>query len=782
MKFLTIFILTLCVTGLSAGVVVVNTNAESIRIEHALYTIEIEKDGFRYSVLHADGSTHIPAHPASGLRFGPAAESELHAVVDTRLIEQQGERLTFDVENSSGDEAKVHIMLSPNYFHIEIIPNDQDTLYLIDARTGPLNPAYGLGDLGAQHDSNPRGVRDNANVVGIVRDDVTNDHVNHRFISTFTVFPAHNFAQVLFEEGQKRVAITDSENRLGAANVARIHGLYYFIGDLPTIYRDYKKVREAAGYSDARPNFAMFGLGWEAYGALSWNTNQASVLNMLQTYLDKGYRFHWGVVGSGFWKGARNDRRQGATTSFGIWDDTKQPGRDDGHPNPRYPDVPALKKFFADNDIRLLIGLRNNFKAFPEDGGYYFPENDGPYTAEGLENSFFLSDSHGEPLRVLGSFPAGQLYLLDGHNPEALQWYAEGADLWEVDGFKEDAMISRVKTYRDGNWNPLNKFLAARGNLIIVRNTAYSVPGDIMRIDDTRFGRGEDFFRDADRMPINMLNYAASGAANPYPDITGAAVYGIEPTDPSYQKYFVRNAIFNAVSPAFSMGRAPWTIQHPEYEAIVLKAATWHNRYAPYIYSAAIDSYESGFPHTMTPVPLAFPEDPQTYELANRETRQYQWMLGPSMLATPAWGNDFDRIKSRDVYLPAGEWIDYETGEVYEGPKTLRAFPVPEKKIPIFIGGKGIVVFEDQNNPGSLYAQVYPNAPEGTTYRYTDIDGNTRSTIARGDIPWNPPVLTVRNTTNGASIDFEYIEKTNSIIFPLHPGHDYQIRSKSGDE
>lgn len=210
---------------------------------------------------------------------------------------------------------------------------------------------------------------------------------------------------------------------------------------MPTIYRTYKDVREIEGYYDARPNFAMFGLGWEAYGALSWNTNQASVLNILQTYLDHGYRFHWGVVGSGFWKGARNNRQQGATISFGIWDDIEEPGRDDSHPNPRYPDVPGLKQFFAANDIRLLIGLRNNFKALPEDGGHYFPENNGPFTVEGLENDFFLTDVDGDPLRVRGGYPSGQLYLLDGQNPDALQWYAEGAELWGVGGFKEDAMI-----------------------------------------------------------------------------------------------------------------------------------------------------------------------------------------------------------------------------------------------------------------------------------------------------------------------------------------------------
>lgn len=67
-----------------------------------------------------------------------------------------------------------------------------------------------------------------------------------------------------------------------------------------------------------------------------------------------------------------------------------------------------------------------------------------------------------------------------------------------------------------------------------------------------------------------------------------------------------------------------------------------------------ITAYETGFPAAMTPAPLAYPDDPATYGLANRTTRQYEWSLGPSSLAAPLFGNDFDTAETRDVYLPEG--------------------------------------------------------------------------------------------------------------------------------
>src|SRR5690606_9607882 len=152
----------------------------------------------------------------------------------------------------------------------------------------------------------------------------------------------------------------------------------------------YQKVRVDEGYPVYQPKHDFFEVGYEAFGALGWHTYQTSVMEDLSTCLDKGYKLKGGVVGSGFRKGDRKSPSQGATTSFGLWDDVAGPPRGDGLPNPRYPDVAALKQFFHENEMNLLLGLRINFKAMKDNGGNYTPEHDGPFSVEGIENGYFL--------------------------------------------------------------------------------------------------------------------------------------------------------------------------------------------------------------------------------------------------------------------------------------------------------------------------------------------------------------------------------------------------------
>lgn len=641
----------------------------------------------------------------------------------------------------------------------------RSTKVTIDARTAPMAPVYGLGDQG--------GYGSSANVFGISDSDFHDTDNAKRFESNFAIFPAQRFAEVLFEDGKKRVFINSNENTLGAANVDNVSKLYYFMGSMEQIYKDYKEARINEGYADYKPKYEFFGVGYEAFGSLGWNTYQESVMNDLQTYINKGYDLKWGVVGSGFWKGDRNKEDQGCTTSFGIWDDTyDSAGRTDGLPNPRYPDVQGLKQFFSSNNIKLLLGLRTNFKATAADGGNYNPVNDGSFPLDGLKNGYFMKDSSGKVSTFNVNFPKGKVYLLDNKNPEAVNWYKSLVDTWGVDGFKEDTMLGYgSQLYNDAKTNETNGKLMEDGYYVMVRNSAYSVPGDILRLEDTQYGL------DQDRPVINGLNYAASGAPNFYPDIV-AGKYLPNTLTADQKEYFVRNAMFSAVSPAMSMGLGPWKMNNTQYEAIVKKAADWHTKFAPYIYSAAVDSFNTGYPYTMTPLPIAFSSDPNTYNLANKKTKQYEWMLGPSMLVTPLYGSDYATATSRDIYLPEGKWIDFETGQAYYGPKLLEDFSLPKDKIPVFIGGKGVVVFKDSVEDKS-YAKVYPITNNGSQYKYTYTDGNTTSTITNDNIGWNPSTMVIKDVTTNTNVGFSYEAKTGSFKFQLTPGHNYRLTGGS---
>ena len=674
----------------------------------------------------------------------------------------------------------------------------KESLYVIDARTKGIDPVYGMGDFGSQaNDYNDMGsdgrvsARDTANVFGLTRmsgatsgsgkdwDAVSNRGSCKRFVSTFAVFPSRGMAEVLIEEGAKRVAFTEDQNLQGVFSEPCVDRLYYFFGPtMEQIYADYQTVRVKEGYPDTLPNSQMFELGWEAYGALGWNAYQSSVMESVQGYLDRGYPIGWAVIGSGFWKGDRKNANQGITTSFGMWDDVETP-RSDGLPNPRFPDVAGMMKFFEENDVAVILGLRNNFKASKADGGNHNDENNGPFMQYAVEHDYLMKNPDGSLRTVTrGDFPAkGAYYLLDSRNEAAVNWYVEQARLWGVDGFKEDAMLYE-DTWDDGKWNVINEALVDDGNLIIVRNTAYSIPGDLIRINDSYYGTGKDYHHDPDRMPINLLNFAASGAPNTYPDIIGGT-----PTenikDPSFQKYVVRNAQFAALCPSLSMGRRVWDMENPEYEQNVKDAIDWHTTYMPYIYSAAVDSYETGYPYTMTPLYIAYPDDENTYEMISREKRQYQWMIGQSLMAAPQFGCDFEDVDSRDVYLPEGTWLDYNSGEVYQGPTTLKDYPHPLDEMPVFVGGKGILVGRDPENLDKLFGEVFPISAKGTSYTYTYTDGTTESTITNNAEGWASSTLEIWDTTDNVQVNFTRMEN-GAFRFDFTPGHNYEIRGGEG--
>lgn len=750
--------------------------ARPITIAQNGYRVVVHPDGFRYEIRTAAGRLVAPAHAESGLRVQRAGATEPADAVSARLV-RGGPTAELAVGLEDGTDVTVRIQAARHgTARFTLAPLGEPAT--VDFRTGPVGPAYGLGDAGAQADDPGTGTpcggkvapRAGAELTGIVRDDLTNEGSCKRFITTFVIFPRQGLGQVLFTEGHKRVALTTTENRLGAGATDRVDGLYYFVGDPKLIYANYRDARHRAGYRDVEPRPDLFEVGWEAYGALAWDTYQSSVLETLGRFTEEDYPVRWAVVGSGFWPGPRGNPVEGTTNSFGMWDDTAEPGRDDGLPNPRYPDVDGLRRFLADHDIKLLLGSRNNFKATAADGGNYTAVHDGPATVEALDRGYYLTDPDGTPTIVTrAQFPAGASYVLDAGNAEAVDWYVEQNAKWGADGVKEDTMLYDPKLRLDGNWNALNEALADAGQLVIVRNTAYSVPGDTMRINDTIFGHGEDYNTDPDRIPINLLNFAASGAANVYPDIVGGTPKA-EPTDESYRRYFVRNVMFNALTPSLAFGRGPWTLEYAPYEQAARTAADFHSALHPYIYDAVLDGHATGYPSAMTPLPVAYPQDANTYDLADRDGHRHEWLLGESLLATPVMGRDFDTAQTRDVYLPAGTWIDYETGARFTGPATLDDYPLGEARVPAFVGGKGVLVTRAGRG---LTGEIYPVTRGRSVYEWTD--GRRESTVVNLNSGWDPRTLTLTDTTTHRRVSLTVDRTTGALSFPFTAGHDYRL-------
>ncbi|MCF8335758.1 MAG: DUF4968 domain-containing protein [Bacteroidales bacterium] len=85
------------------------------------------------------------------------------------------------------------------------------------------------------------------------------------------------------------------------------------------------------------------------------------------------------------------------------------------------------------------------------------------------------------------------------------------------------------------------------------------------------------------------------------------------------------------------------------------KADEMRYKLMPYIYAQARHCTKTGLPMVRT-LFVEYPNDPGSWRVDD------QYMFGSDMLVAPL----FESRESRDVYLPPGEWIDYQTGKSYE--------------------------------------------------------------------------------------------------------------------
>ncbi len=230
----------------------------------------------------------------------------------------------------------------------------------------------------------------------------------------------------------------------------------------------------------------------------------------------------------------------------------------------------------------------------------------------------------------------------------------------------------------------------------------------------------------------------------------------------------MRNAQWASVHPSLSMGNGPWHYKDQQVEKVILEAAKLHDRLHPYIYSQAVRFYHDGYPWSMCPLPIAYYQDENVDYRENNVTRGYQWMIGDALMATPLYGNDYDTATTRDIYLPEGTWIDYDTGEKYTGPITLKKFLLPVGKTPLFVGETGIVVEKEQKK---LVARIYPVADYAETM-FFDKDAITVSHINVTKPDWQDPG--VFDTTTNSQIKGSWIR--HAYQFDFQPGHNYIIK------
>lgn len=97
----------------------------------------------------------------------------------------------------------------------------------------------------------------------------------------------------------------------------------------------------------------------------------------------------------------------------------------------------------------------------------------------------------------------------------------------------------------------------------------------------------------------------------------------------------------------------PWEYGE-EFLSMFRKSANLRYELMPYIYAQAKESAKNGWP-MMRALFVEYPDDAGSWLIDN------QYLFGSDILVAPM----FEEVPSRDVYVPKGEWIDYQTGKAY---------------------------------------------------------------------------------------------------------------------
>jgi alpha-glucosidase (family GH31 glycosyl hydrolase) len=148
----------------------------------------------------------------------------------------------------------------------------------------------------------------------------------------------------------------------------------------------------------------------------------------------------------------------------------------------------------------------------------------------------------------------------------------------------------------------------------------------------------------------------------------------------------------------------------------------------PYTYSIAREAV-TGLP-MIRAMFLAYPN-----AYTKGTSTQYQYLYGPSFLVAPIYQATKSDDKGNDIrngiYLPEGIWIDYFTGEKYNGNSILNSFDAPLWKLPVFVKNGAIIPMANSNNnvseinKGNRIYELYPSGK--TSFIEYDDDGATEA-------------------------------------------------------
>jgi alpha-glucosidase len=365
---------------------------------------------------------------------------------------------------------------------------------------------------------------------------------------------------------------------------------------------------------------------------------------------------------------------------------------------------------------------------------------------EGLENGYFVRYPDGET--YVGEVWPGRSYFPDFSKPQTRVWWGNHVGDWLAQGISgcwndmnEPAVWGQAfpleTVFDDEGRISSHKKLHNLYGFLMVRAT---YEGALRKFPDkrpfvlTRAGfAGEQRYTsvwtgdnvasfDQLELGIRMLQ-GLSVSGVPF---VGTDVGGFIGT-PS-RELFARWIQVGAFSPFFrthteygSNEQEPWSFGE-NVEAIAKNFISLRYRLLPYFYSLFYEATQTGAPLIR---PLCWSD--QTDERAYDHAFQQQFFVGDKLMVAPVT-REGQYLK--EVYLPQGKWLDWNTQTVYDGGQTVIVH-TPWEVLPTFLREGAIIPMQDviqhtgETPPSRICVEVFPSSSEEGRFVLYEDDGES---------------------------------------------------------
>lgn len=327
----------------------------------------------------------------------------------------------------------------------------------------------------------------------------------------------------------------------------------------------------------------------------------------------------------------------------------------------RFPDPRAMTDELRRRHLRLSLWQ------FP----YFHPAD--PLHRELISKEFVI--------RTIGGRPPVDDAILDLTNDQAVEWYrsqlghllAEGVAAFTSD-FGEAAPLAGLYSHASS--------AALEHNLYPLRY-ARAVAEAIQR----GAGHSLQFLRSAwagsQRYPVHFGGDSETSGGGLSGALLGGLSLGLSgftfwshfiggfaqaPTAELYLRWLAVGALTSHMRCHGTPPREPWEFDQKGFMESFRRIVEFRYRLLPYVYAQAHEAAGAGHP-MMRPLLFDYPEDSMSLLVED------EYLFGRELLVAPL----LESNSQREVYLPPGGWVDYQSGARYEGGSTelIQVGPLP---------------------------------------------------------------------------------------------------------